>query len=251
MDYKIRWCKYDNFHRPVHTHDCYQITLYYDGEGFFYYDNNQTTIKKGDILIVPPKTKHFSMSKSNLESVSILGDFLGLINVEKPTILHEKSIFYYNKEFDILKSFSELLVSARLRSKDIANNLCNVLSLFVLELLDSKSQEKSAINKIIAEIKHRFYDKHFNVTHILHNCGYSEDYARTLFKKQTGKSPLAFLTEERISHAKKLLSSHNTNLSLLEISNKCGYSDYIYFTKQFKKITGLSPANYKKIYTKK
>ena len=44
--------------------------------------------------------------------------------------------------------------------------------------------------------------------------------------------------------AKKLLSG--TPLSVTEIAEKCGYSSYVYFAKQFRKNTGMTPSDYRK-----
>ncbi|MBQ9760845.1 MAG: AraC family transcriptional regulator, partial [Clostridia bacterium] len=68
---------------------------------------------------------------------------------------------------------------------------------------------------------------------------------RSCFKKITGKTPNEFLTEIRIKHACYLIDIYQDNLSLSEIAEKCGYLDYIYFSKRFKLVTGISPREYR------
>ena len=78
----------------------------------------------------------------------------------------------------------------------------------------------------------------------LQKSGYAEDYIRAQFKKFTGKTPTEFLTKIRIYHACYLIDAYKNTLSLAEIAEKCGYTDYVYFSRRFKHIMGISPREY-------
>lgn len=71
----------------------------------------------------------------------------------------------------------------------------------------------------------------------------SAQYISQLFKSEIGVNFLAYLTNIRMEQAKKLLLS--TAMSIAEISEKCGYSDYRVFTKAFKKSEGATPSQYR------
>lgn len=73
----------------------------------------------------------------------------------------------------------------------------------------------------------------------------SESYVSNLIKKNTGKSFSEHLTNYRIQKARELLSG--TSESIHVIAEEVGYSDYFYFTKVYKKITGISPSEYRKL----
>ena len=51
-----------------------------------------------------------------------------------------------------------------------------------------------------------------------------------------------YLADIRIKHAIQLLEQNK--LSVSELAEKCGYSDPLYFSRVFKKITGVSPSKY-------
>lgn len=64
------------------------------------------------------------------------------------------------------------------------------------------------------------------------------------FKKQWGLSPIAFVIEKRIDHAKDLLL--NTAYPMSYIAAKCGFSNEYYFSSCFKKVVGCSPLGFRK-----
>ena len=109
--------------------------------------------------------------------------------------------------------------------------------------LDSAMQR--SVKKITAEISQNAFDPQIDLTLILSKSGYSEDYVRSYFKKIAGKTPNEFLTDIRIKHACFLIDIYKNTISLSEISERCGYLDYIYFSKKFKSVMGMSPREYR------
>jgi len=71
----------------------------------------------------------------------------------------------------------------------------------------------------------------------------NQTYISDLFKKVTGKSFSKYLTELRIRFACELLRS--THMSINEISNRAGYSDYGNFIRAFKLICKTTPLKYR------
>lgn len=65
-----------------------------------------------------------------------------------------------------------------------------------------------------------------------------------LFKKQTGKSIVNYITEYRIEKAKELLDSPDIPIGI--VASKVGYGNYSYFSKLFKDVTGYTPNEYRK-----
>ena len=106
-------------------------------------------------------------------------------------------------------------------------------------------EKEKSVKKIIDCILTEFHDVAFKLNSLLADTGYSEDYIRSFFRQYTGKTPNEFLTETRIRHAKHLIETYKDNLSLSEISEMCGYTDYCYFSRKFRSVTGVSPKEYK------
>lgn len=73
--------------------------------------------------------------------------------------------------------------------------------------------------------------------------GLNPDYFASLFKKDTGYTIPQYINRCRIEKAKDLLVSGNQKI--IEISHLCGFEDELYFTKLFKKRTGMPPTEFR------
>ena len=110
---------------------------------------------------------------------------------------------------------------------------------------DTEENSRVVVPEGILEISENAFDPEISVSALLRGSGYAEDHIRAVFKKEVGKTPLGFLTDLRMEHACHLIDVYKTALPLAEIAEKCGYSDYVYFSKIFKKHTHLSPRAYR------
>lgn len=69
-------------------------------------------------------------------------------------------------------------------------------------------------------------------------------YLSHLFKEELGLTFVEYLTRVRVEEAKRLLAA--SNLSILGVAEKVGYEDGSYFSKVFRRATGLTPNQYRK-----
>lgn len=65
------------------------------------------------------------------------------------------------------------------------------------------------------------------------------------FRAATGFSPIDYLLRSRIRRAAELLSRGGMRLSLTEIAGRCGFEDSNYFSRQFRRLLGVSPRAYR------
>ncbi|WP_215223928.1 AraC family transcriptional regulator [Echinicola shivajiensis] len=99
-------------------------------------------------------------------------------------------------------------------------------------------KEDYICEEVISLIRQHFR-KGIDFQHLAGNYGISYSHFRRLFREKVGLAPQQFLINERINYAKRLLST--TNLTVEEISEKCGFQSVFYFSKLFKKKAGYSP----------
>jgi AraC-like DNA-binding protein len=223
---------------PLHQHAEWEIMYYTFGEGYMATADGNLPFKKGSIIIIPPKTEHGSVSKYGFENISVGGDFSRFFIFNKPVLLSD------NESFDGA-NLAKMIYSNRHQGGDFLQALCNAYACFLLKNIDCENQLFSAVKSIAKEIENNFCDACFTVATLLKSTGYAEDYIRSEFKKVTGYSPIKFLNKLRIERAISLLEIYYDALSVSEVACAVGFNDAVYFTKTFKKFTGVSPTDYK------
>jgi two-component system response regulator YesN len=87
------------------------------------------------------------------------------------------------------------------------------------------------------------YARNTSLEDISRMVSISPNYFSKLFKDETGKNFIDYLTLLRIEKAKELLRNGNTYNK--EVCFQVGYSDPNYFSRIFKKIVGMTPTEYK------
>jgi YesN/AraC family two-component response regulator len=112
--------------------------------------------------------------------------------------------------------------------------------------------------KKVRQVKHERYSKtitnctNYIFNHLYENINHktlsklldlSPNYLSALFKKEVGMTLTEYIQTEKIKEAKKLISYSDTSIS--EICSLLNFNDQSYFTKLFKKYTGITPKQYR------
>lgn len=95
-----------------------------------------------------------------------------------------------------------------------------------------------------AEYINAHYTEKINVDTLAASAHLSVSRFRELFSLTFGESPSNYITSLRINRAKEILAT--TDLNVTETAELCGYTDELYFSRIFRKKTGLSPTSYRK-----
>jgi len=85
-----------------------------------------------------------------------------------------------------------------------------------------------------------------SIDDIAAQVGLSESHFRRRFSDETGFSPLEYVTWQRILRAKQLLM--NTKVSVTKLAFDLGFHSSAYFTQVFRKLTGMTPSEYRARY---
>ena len=103
------------------------------------------------------------------------------------------------------------------------------------------AENKKALSKEIIEYLDRNYHYPYSNQILEDRFGYSSSYLRAIFREEHGTLPADYLLKVRMEKARTLLKQCN---QVKEVAEEVGYSDPFYFSKVFKKYTGLSPKEF-------
>ncbi len=90
----------------------------------------------------------------------------------------------------------------------------------------------------------RNYCERISVTRLARMAGMSESALTRTFHRIMGRSPLDHIIRVRIGRARELLQ--RPDIRITEAAFACGFSDSNYFSRQFRKVTGTSPRDYRR-----
>lgn len=103
------------------------------------------------------------------------------------------------------------------------------------------------VKNVLRYVEEHLDDETLSLTNIAKHVFYmNTDYLGKLFKKETGKKFSTFVMEARIQRAVELIE--HSDVKVFEIANKVGFGNNPqYFSQVFKKHTGYTPSEYKKL----
>ena len=113
-------------------------------------------------------------------------------------------------------------------------------------LRERKESENARPIRLAKQFVQENFQRNITLEDVCGAAGFSPAYFSALFKKETGEGFSKYLTQVRIDRAKELL--RETGLSVAEVCEAVGYSDRKHFTRTFHKMTGVNPAEFRRLY---
>lgn len=96
----------------------------------------------------------------------------------------------------------------------------------------------------ITYIQEHFCERNIRNEQLAEICGIGNSYFRAIFKQHFGQSPIEYINIKKIERSKELLRSGLVSIS--QTANEVGFCNPYYFSRAFKKYTGLSPSDFLK-----
>ncbi|MGN1053103.1 MAG: helix-turn-helix transcriptional regulator, partial [Candidatus Scatosoma sp.] len=237
-----------------HKHENFEIVYYLDGKGLStvygetIYNFNYIA---DSLLIIPPEVYHGEYAK---EETQIICNQLSL-----PIEYSEKALFYKKTAknadiFDKIKSqmieINRLWFDMYTKKTDHAakiNELILHLSINVFNLITkgkkNRGEYKAEITSVVKDYIRRYAFNKINYDILAEEFGYSSDRFRHIFVEETGMTLYAYQQGLRFDYAKRKLLLSDTKI--LDIAQKCGYSNSIRFCEWFSNMAGMSPRKYR------
>lgn len=255
-----RLCDEKNYH----SHDHIEIAFILSGKGRYRIDSELYCVEEGDLLIFNPGMYHQALTDGNGKpTVEFFVGFTDVafremmpnrFDIADGPVLHTAGEFR-QKLFRIASSMdaeNEILRQGRYFM--LRSYLIQLILLIVREqtapLKQRKGYEFESVGKkyVVEQIINYFSDHYaekISLDQIAENMYLSPFYISKIFKSETGNTPIHYLIDIRLEHAKELLESGDYT-SIQEVAAQVGYDDAYHFSKLFKKKYDVPPSKIKR-----
>lgn len=184
------------------------------------------TINKNPVSIKEARCLYFEIVNTAMKS-------LGELSSE------EYNLIIQNKELPNLMK-CESLVELYKHTVSFYKIICNGV------LIVKQNKARSYSSSILNYVQEHFDDSSLSLGLLCEKFSITQPSLSRLFKNETGKNFVEYLHALRIEKAKKLLVTEDK--SIFDIASECGYIDNHSFIRNFKKLAGITPSSYRKVF---
>lgn len=254
---------------PMHWHSEFEISFIREGSAEFIYGGNNSlekfTSAKGDIIITQPNVLHSiypcGHTSQVYDTLVFSPELFGSIETDRyfaqcirPLMdgsmrinTHITPCHHYYAELALT---AENIFSCAKGDSPQLDMLMRSELIKLFWLLETEGEQITDSGKYDSDIRPalEYVAEHFRenitVAELAESVHLSESYFMNRFKKQVGISAVEYISHFRIDTAcRELIGSKK---SVLEVAFDCGFRNISNFNRQFKRITGCSPTEYRK-----
>jgi YesN/AraC family two-component response regulator len=229
-------------HINTHSHTIWEMIYYTKGKVKLTVDEKEYELSDGVFVCQPPFLSHsedgiktFNNYFFCVSNYDLLPNKLIIVkDTVNKVIKHLIQQMYYT--FNTKPTNYALICEAQL----------NLIVQYVISQISSNNMVNPYVEKFALALLSNASNCNFKISDIVGDIPFSFDYFRLLFKKEMSCTPIDYLNKIRISNAKNLINNrfYQGNLSFATISRMCGFLDPLYFSRSFKKHTGMSPSEW-------
>lgn len=233
----------------------YQLLYIASGKGYFYFKGSKepTVVTKGNMVLFRPKEPqvyyYYAVDKTEVYWVHFTGwkveEYL-----ERYELPKEENVFFTGVSPDYPWIYNQIIRELQLQRE----NYEDMIQLFLRHIFltinryikESKQTKNDTINDVERAV-HYFnenYSKPISIEQYASEHLMSVNWFIHNFKNVMKVPPMQYIVSLRIAAAKGYLENSNKNIA--EIAATVGYDNALYFSRLFKKHTGLTPMEYRK-----
>jgi AraC-like DNA-binding protein len=258
---------------PMHRPDHLEVVVFESGEIGYEFENRTFTLRKSDILVAGDRIRHrcLAVRNSQREARSVVLSFLPKL-VECGAPLGDDA--QYLMPFRLLNaSFPNVIPAGTGLAREILDFINRIhrelpgasdrsrlaiktyLKMILLALVNHYSElgatrrtlllRQSDVRRLGPALEHigQHYHERIRVNDAAKRCAMSDCSFMHFFKEVTGQSFVAYLNCFRVARAQQLLAS--TEKAIVDISLEVGFCNQSYFGAVFRRITGMTPLEYR------
>jgi AraC family cel operon transcriptional repressor len=247
--------------KDMHYHDYWEFFVVIEGSIFHNINGKQIKLNTGKTVFIRPQDYHNYSSVKDTECKFIniaieshiihkLSDYLN-INIEKIFLKKEMPSTIQLSADDVKKFYDDFLKLQTIPSDHLNEKMSfnrsvifSIISKFILE--ESRTEQYDSVPAWLQQV-FKIMNKPENIEggieSLIKISGFSHGYLCRIFKQYLDVSPVQYITKIRLSYSANLLTT--TDISILDIANRVGYSSASHFIKAFRKQYGVLPSKYR------
>jgi len=257
---------------PLHWHSEFEINYVLEGQAEFLCGDERFVTQTGDVVIIPPNRLHAIYTHGDFEqrydTIVFSADMLGasvndrcavecirpLVNGHFGIRIHITALHPY---YDEIKTTVENIFSC---AKGNTSQLDMLLKSEMLRLFwlledsgdifytDGNRIDSAELIRPAIEYINDNYCENITVQQLAAVVNLSKSYFMARFKQAAGVGAVEYITQLRIKKACRLLAE--SRMTAAEIAFECGFRNLSNFNRQFRKVAGCTPVEYRKICCK-
>ena len=222
-----------------HLHNSCELIFCTSGRGEMIFDDRIMGYSTNDIVVIPPQLPHANQSRTGFTNIHIYLEEATLNQAEPIIIPADPNGFLLNA---FTAAFYYYSSDSEYRSHLLP--LYGQLIAASLTIRKQKDPHSEIVQRIENDILENYPDSSYDPGPFMNGLPFSEGYLKKLFKKETGLTPLQYLTEKRLENAANCLAMNGGSGNVSDIAYQCGFSEPLYFSRLFKRKYGISPSRY-------
>lgn len=274
--YTVHYFEYmNNFSFEGERHNFWEFLYVDKGEIGVTADNNYSLLKKGDIIFHKPNEFHTVKATENsapnlvvisfatsspamhfFEGKLLRIDELGR-NLLADIVFEARNCFSCRLDNPYLQHMTKKAPSAfgaeqmlRLHIEHLLIHLIRINTGMIspknkMNQIPPKSTKTrndcEIFNRVVNYLENNIHS-HVTIEQICHDNLVGRSQLQKIFREKSSKGVIEYFSSMKIDAAKQMIRTNRMNFT--QISEQMGYTSIHYFSRQFKKITGMTPSEY-------
>jgi len=231
---------------PVHKNRPYHgLAFFTEGESIFKFDKGKELLMSPESIIYLSKNSDYTVERIGEGGACYAINFdLDEETDFAPFIVKVKNSSYITDCFKSAESIWRHKSSGyEIKCKaELYSIIYSMIKENNMEYISSEYAEK--IKPAIDYIHHNYTKENISIAELSYISSMSEVYFRKVFGKVMGISPIKYINNLKMTHAKELLETQM--YSVTKVAELSGFHDESYFSREFKKNVGICPSEYGK-----
>ena len=251
--------------RMLHFHNHLEVGYCYHGDGEMIISDTSYFYKGGEFTLIPENIPHTTLSSPGhickweylfIDMNSFLREVMLRDDPGRDAVvclLSQRGFFLTEKEYPLLAGvIRRMMEECREKKNYYRESLKGLLTELAVEMLRLSETEveipfgKREPGYVEAAIRYMYenYPKNIQMPDVAAACGLSESHFRRIFLETMHMKPVDFLNQIRIQEACRLMERENDPIR--DICLQVGYETFSTFNRNFHKVTGTSPQQWRK-----